>query len=87
MNFDTLADLEAGALGFVLAWWWLWAMASQYQTGHISHAFDPSDAPPEIKWGRWCLNLTLLQSDWATPNPDKSASPLSGLGMATLKPG
>ena len=43
--FDTLADLEAGALGYVLVRWRLWAVASQYQADHISQGLDPSDAP------------------------------------------
>ena len=43
--FDTLADLEAGALGYVLARWRLWAVASMCQAGNISQGLDPSDAP------------------------------------------
>lgn len=49
--FDTMADLEAGALGYVLARWRLFAVASQYQAGHISQDLDPSDAPQKSRGG------------------------------------
>ena len=49
--FDTLADLEAGALGYVLARWRLWTVASQYQAGHISQRLDPSEAPQKSSGG------------------------------------
>lgn len=49
--FDTMADLEAGALGYFLARWRLWAVASQYQAGHISQTLDPSDAPRKTSGG------------------------------------
>jgi hypothetical protein len=51
VGMDSLADLEAGALGYVLARWRLWVVASQFQPGHISQAVDPSDAPRKSSGG------------------------------------
>lgn len=43
--FDTLAELEAVALGYVLARWRLSAVDSHSRAGHISQMLDPSHAP------------------------------------------